>query len=108
MEWVAQVLPYIDSVSAMAVLGIAFVWMKYIDKEKQYTKMLQDQISSLITRVEKVEKEVHDCETTRAEIEIAFNALKLEHAILQQKYDALRLDFESVKSELRVHQAKHV
>lgn len=108
MEWVAQVLPYVDSVSAMAVLTIAFVWMRYIDKEKQYTSLLQSQITAMSERLAKLEEEVKDCETTRASIEQAFNLLKLEHSMLQKKYDDLRLDFEKVKVELRIHEDNHV
>lgn len=108
MEWLVQVLPYVDSVSAMAVIGIALVWMRYIDKEKQYVTLLKEQIGLLSGRMEKLEAEVKDCETTRASIEQAFNLLKLEHSMLQKKYDDLRLDFEKVRTELRIHEGNHV
>lgn len=97
MELLLEILPYVDSVSAMAVLGVAFVWMRYIDKEKQFNRVI-------LERLKAVEAEVRDCERDRDTIEAAFNALKLEHAVLTEKYDKLFLEFEKVKAELRFNQ----
>ena len=97
MDLILQILPYIDSVSAMAILGVAFVWMKYIDKEKQFNTVI-------LSRLKAIEAEVRDCERDRDTIEASFHALKLEHAVLTEKYDKLFLEFETVKAELRFSQ----
>ena len=95
MELALQLLPYIDSVSAMAVLGLVFLWMRYADKDKKIN-------SSLENRVDKIEEELKLCNQDKQAIADDLANIKTQYAVLLEKHAALQIELEKMRTELKL------
>lgn len=103
MEILKLLLPYLDSISFILVLGISAVWALYKGKDKQLLGRMEAQITNMQKELDEIRDDMEKCIAERARQQVKVEYLERDNRQLREENKRLWDELANLKSRVIEH-----